>query len=132
MSAARVRRAIIDAFKVWSDVTVLTFTEVFNKEADIMIQFAELYHHDGYPFDGKGIVISLCMYSLPKKTLLLCVCSTRLWKLLWKKEKLLVMSNFSFSLSVFYPFEEPSAIFIKFKLPSAKCSSLKGYKLCRY
>ena len=31
-------------------------------------------------------------------------------------EKLLVTSNFSFSHSVFYPFEEHSAIFIKFKI----------------
>ena len=30
-----------------------------------------------------------------------------------KKEKLLITSNFSFSLNVFYPFEELSAIFIK-------------------
>ena len=35
-------------------------------------------------------------------------------KTLWEKEKLLVMSNFSFSINVFYPFGEHSAIFIKF------------------
>ena len=37
----------------------------------------------------------------------------------WKhceKEKLLVMSNFSFTHSVFYPFGELSAIFVKFKI----------------
>ena len=32
------------------------------------------------------------------------VCSTRLLKTLWEKEKLLVTSNFSFSRSIFYPF----------------------------
>ena len=37
-------------------------------------------------------------------------------KTLWEKEKLLVTSNFFFSISVFYPFEEISAIFIKFKI----------------
>ena len=42
------------------------------------------------------------------------VCCTRLLKTLWEKEKLLVTSNFSFSHSVFYPFGELSAIFIKF------------------
>ena len=34
---------------------------------------------------------------------------------LWEKEKLLVMSNFSSSHSVFYPFGELSVIFIKFE-----------------
>ena len=38
------------------------------------------------------------------------------WKTLWEKEKLLVMSNFSFTHSVFHPFRELSSIFIKFKI----------------
>ena len=41
------------------------------------------------------------------------MCKRNLLKTLWKKEKLLVMSNFSFSYSVFYPFGELSTIFIK-------------------
>ena len=36
-----------------------------------------------------------------------------LLKTLWEKEKLLVMSNFSFSHSVFYPFGWLSVIFVK-------------------
>ena len=40
------------------------------------------------------------------------VCSRSLLKTQWEKEKLLVMSNFSFSHSVFYTFGELSAIFI--------------------
>ena len=40
---------------------------------------------------------------------------SRLWRA-YKKEKLLVMSNFSFSNIVFYPFGELSAINIKFKI----------------
>ena len=51
----------------------------------------------------------------PNKPWFLRVCSTSLLKTLWEKEKLLVTSNFSFSHSVFYPFEEPSSIFIKFE-----------------
>ena len=51
----------------------------------------------------------------PNKPWVLRVCSTSLLQTLWKKEKLLVTSNFSFFLSVFYPFGELSAIFIKFK-----------------
>ena len=48
------------------------------------------------------------------------VCSTNLLKTLREKEKLLVTSNFSFSHSVFYPFGELSAIFIKFKIVVCK------------
>ena len=44
------------------------------------------------------------------------VCSTSLLKTLWKKEKLLITSNFSFSHSVFYPFRGFSAISIKFEI----------------
>lgn len=54
MSAAKVRRIFHDAFQVWSVVTPLTFTETMNSDADILIMFAEGYHNDGYPFDGKG------------------------------------------------------------------------------
>ena len=48
------------------------------------------------------------------------VCGTSLLKTLWEKEKLLVTSNFSFSHSVFYPFGELSAIFIKFEIVVCK------------
>uniref|UniRef100_A0A8C0AR02 Matrix metallopeptidase 9 n=1 Tax=Buteo japonicus TaxID=224669 RepID=A0A8C0AR02_9AVES len=41
------------AFKVWSDVTPLTFTQIYSGEADIMIMFGSGEHGDGYPFDGK-------------------------------------------------------------------------------
>ena len=42
----------------------------------------------------------------PNKPWFLRVCSTCLLKTLWEKEKLLVTSNFSFSHSVFYLYEE--------------------------
>ena len=41
----------------------------------------------------------------PNKPWFLRVCPTSFLKTLWEKEKLLVTSNFSFSHSVFYPFE---------------------------
>ena len=53
---------------------------------------------------------------LPNKPLFLRVCSKSLLKTLWEKEKLHVTSNFSFSHSVFYPSDQISAIFIKFKI----------------
>ena len=45
---------------------------------------------------------------------------TSLLKTLWENEKLLVMSNFSFTNSVFYPFRELSDVFIKFKIVVCK------------
>ena len=47
-----------------------------------------------------------CFYfnPFPNKPLFLHVCHTFLLKTMWKKEKLLVRSNFSFSHSFFYPF----------------------------
>ena len=50
----------------------------------------------------------------PDKPCVLRVCSTSTLKTLSDKEKLLVTSNFSFFRSVFYPFEEHSAILINF------------------
>ena len=50
--------------------------------------------------------------SFPNKPWFLRLCITSLVKTLLEKEKLLIMSNFSFSRSVFYPFGELAAIFI--------------------
>ena len=70
----------------------------------------------------KSYVERFCLSSItyvvnpfPNKPWFLRVCSTSLLKALWEKEKLLVTSNFSFSHSVFYPFWELSAIFVKWK-----------------
>ena len=57
----------------------------------------------------------LCFNPFPNKPWFLRVCRTSLSKTLWKREKLLVTSNFSFSHSVFSPFGKFSAIFIKFE-----------------
>ena len=65
------------------------------------IKFAVWEREKGYPFRNKPW---------------LYVWSTSLLKTLWKKEKLLVTSNFSFTHSVFYSIWELSAIFIEFKI----------------
>ena len=49
----------------------------------------------------------------PNKPWFLLVCHTNLLLTLWEKEKLLIMSNFSFSDIVFYHFGELFTIFIK-------------------
>lgn len=53
----KTRRALVDAFKVWSGAAKLSFTEVRSRTADILIQFESRYHQDGYPFDGNGKLI---------------------------------------------------------------------------
>ena len=77
------------------------------------------------------LLVSLC-YSIPKqpswgffnpfpnKPWFLRVSCKSLLKTLWEMEKLLVTSNFSFSHSVSYPFEELSSFFIKFEIVICK------------
>ncbi|XP_029650865.2 matrix metalloproteinase-2 [Octopus sinensis] len=58
----KIRTVIYEAFRVWSQVTHLTFTEIMfgsaKKDADIRIMFAQKFHHDGYPFDGPGNILA--------------------------------------------------------------------------
>ncbi|ELW64938.1 Interstitial collagenase [Tupaia chinensis] len=51
---ADVDSAIRKAFELWSDVSPLTFTKVFDGQADIMISFVRGDHRDNSPFDGPG------------------------------------------------------------------------------
>ena len=67
----------------------------------------------------------------PNKPLFLCVCSTCLLKTMREKAKLLITSNFSCSLSVFYPFGELSANFIEFKIVLCKNPfNTEEFKIC--
>ena len=75
-------------------------------------------HHD----------MTLAVNLFPNKPWFLRVCSRKLLKSLWEKEKFLVMSNFSISHSVFYPFGEFSAIFIKCKIVVCTLSVSKSLK----
>ena len=72
------------------------------------------------PCSGKRELSDSCLTLSQTSPGFLRVCSTSLLKTLSEKEKLLVMSNFSFSHGVFYPFGELSAIFIKFKFVACK------------
>ena len=56
----------------------------------------------------------------PNNPWFLCVCSRCRLKTPWEKEKLLIMSNFSFFHSVFYLLEELSAVFIKLEIVVCK------------
>ncbi|KAG9329750.1 hypothetical protein JZ751_023725 [Albula glossodonta] len=53
MEASVIDDAFARAFKVWSDVTPLTFTRLYDGTADIMVSFGKADHGDPYPFDGK-------------------------------------------------------------------------------
>ena len=69
----------------------------------------------------------------PNKPWFLCVCSTSLLKTLWEKEQLLIMSNFSFSHSVFHLGLENTLPFSSnLKLSTANSFSLEGSKICRF
>ena len=79
--------------------------------------------HTGSPRIGRRsmdlcwVEIPPCVINpFPNKPWFLPVCSTSLLKILWEKEKLLVVNNFSFSRSVFYPFGKLSAISNKFNI----------------
>ena len=58
------------------------------------------------------LLIEWCYDPFPNKPLFLRICSKSLSKPLWEKKKLLIMSTFSFSHSLFYLFGELSAISI--------------------
>ncbi|KAG8543751.1 hypothetical protein GDO81_023768 [Engystomops pustulosus] len=58
MSAADVESSIKRAFKVWSDVTPLTFRRVYEGDCDIEIKFVTGDHKDNSPFDGPHGVLA--------------------------------------------------------------------------
>ena len=78
---------------------------------DQFLLFPQCFQKACFPGASKGIIVwewvKFCrlVNPLQNKPLFSCVCSTSLLKTQWEKEKLLVTSNFSFSHSVFYPFE---------------------------
>ncbi|XP_040196150.1 matrix metalloproteinase-18-like [Rana temporaria] len=53
-----VNDSIKRAFDVWSQVTPLTFNQVGNGQADILIQFSSSGHNDGSAFDGRNGVLA--------------------------------------------------------------------------
>ncbi|OCT93197.1 matrix metalloproteinase-18 [Xenopus laevis] len=58
MTRDEVDQAIQKAFKVWSDVTSLTFTRIHETVSDIEILFASKDHKDFLPFDGPSGVLA--------------------------------------------------------------------------
>ncbi|XP_027701514.1 stromelysin-3-like [Vombatus ursinus] len=54
----QVQQMMAEALRVWSNVTPLTFTEVQEGRADIMIDFTRYWHGDNLPFDGPGGILA--------------------------------------------------------------------------
>ena len=93
--------------------------------------FPQCFQKACFPGASKGVIVwewvkssaliqwlkpTVNINPFPNKPWFSRVCSTSLLKTLREKEKLLIMSNFSFSHSVFYNFRELSTIFIKLKI----------------
>ncbi|XP_048369510.1 matrix metalloproteinase-17-like [Sphaerodactylus townsendi] len=58
LSRETMRVLMYYALKVWSEVTPLNFHEVGSHSADISVEFLQLDHRDGYPFDGPGGMVA--------------------------------------------------------------------------
>ncbi|ESO95451.1 hypothetical protein LOTGIDRAFT_160600 [Lottia gigantea] len=67
LSPGVVDAIIKEAWKVWSDVTPLTFTQIDRSEydADMEIAFVKGVHGDADPFDGPGGVVAHAFYPGP-------------------------------------------------------------------
>jgi peptidoglycan hydrolase-like protein with peptidoglycan-binding domain len=66
LSPAQIKTAIAQAFKLWSDVTPLTFREVpLSSNPDIVIRFVAGAHGDGSAFDGPGGTLAHAFYPPP-------------------------------------------------------------------
>ncbi|XP_040196151.1 collagenase 3-like [Rana temporaria] len=57
--------AIKRALNVWSQVTPLTFNQVGDDQADILIQFSRRSHNDAGPFDGPNGVLAHAYFPGP-------------------------------------------------------------------
>ncbi|KAM4710527.1 stromelysin-3 [Discoglossus pictus] len=58
LSKGKVRQTLAEALRVWSEVTPLTFTEIQEGRADIIIDFTRYWHGDNLPFDGAGGILA--------------------------------------------------------------------------
>lgn len=66
LTPQQVRDAVAAALNFWSQVTLLTFTEVsLASNPDFVIRFVAGDHGDGYPFDGVGRVLAHAFYPPP-------------------------------------------------------------------
>ena len=106
-----------DMLLIWTDLSVHLFVE--KRQVFLGCRHVCLKKNLQRPHCIK-VYLAKCLNSFPNPSWSLRVWSISFLKTRWEKKKLLVTSNFFFSRSVFYPFREPSAIFIKFEIVVCK------------
>ena len=63
------RATFIKSFKIWEAASQLNIRETKDDKADILIDFKQRYHKDGYPFDGQGGTLAHAFYPHDNKGL---------------------------------------------------------------
>ena len=97
-------------------VAIVTFISLLLWISRIMCRTNRLVLVKKYLKMHSRLVVQVLLNPFPNKPWFLRVCNRSLLKTLREKEKLLVTSNFSFFLRVFYLFEELYVILIKFEI----------------
>ena len=123
----------------WEEILSLIFlflpllvTQVFSIEKQIA-SFQNAFNMNRWSHFSKEKKYNFIIFNpFPNKPRFSRVCNYSLWKTPREKEKLLVRSNFSFSHSVFYPFGELSAIFIKLKIVVCKLFQFRRVQILSY
>ncbi|ODM96445.1 Stromelysin-3 [Orchesella cincta] len=62
LSRETVDREVEAAFRMWQEVSNITFKREFNGKVNIVIKFEKEYHGDDEPFDGKGKMTAHAYY----------------------------------------------------------------------
>ena len=113
-------KAFFETKRGWVCTVLVKFPEVIERYIRVIYQWLVINPPSNPVCNiNQGDIPFNLTFSQTSHGLLRVFC-TSLLKTLWEKEKLLVTSNFSFSHSVFYPFEELSCIFIKFGIVVCK------------
>ena len=99
---------------------ILILTYWRKKLKENIVEKGETAQNEQFHCFPQCFLCNLFLNPFPNKPWFLRVCSTSLLKTMWEKEKLLMTCSFSFFHSVFYPFGELSAVFIKFKIVVCK------------
>ena len=90
-------------------------------------EITQVYFKGPCLFAAKLMLLIFFFFTL-SQTMFLHVCGTSILKTLWKKEKLLLMSNFFFFHSIFQPFHELYPFSSNRKLSSAHSLSFEILK----
>ena len=102
-----------------SNLSLSQTSPCFYVSAILVSRNTQFFHSAFYQCEELSSIF-IKFIPFPNKPWFLRVCSISIQKKLLQKEKLLVASNFSLFHNAFYPLEELSSIFIKFKVVVCK------------